>query len=147
MARQPNVEVIDEEVTFEEEGLEARGLITKTDLKGIITYASRAYRQMTKYSKEELIGSPHNIVRHPDMPEVAFKKMWDDIKQNKSWSGYVKNLRKDGRYYWVIVQIEPIFDEENKKIGYIGLRREPDREKVKEMEIRYKEMRSNELHK
>jgi aerotaxis receptor len=144
MPAKPNVEVIDEEVTFKEEGLEARGLITRTDLRGIITFASRAYRKMTKYDKDELIGKPHSIVRHPDMPAAAFKQMWDTIKADIPWEGYVKNLRKDGKYYWVIVRIESIFDEEGNKIGYVGLRREPDRNIIKEIERQYKEMLENE---
>ena len=144
MPRKPNVEVIDEEVTFEDEGLEARALITRTDLKGIITFASKAYRQMTKYSKEELIGSPHSIVRHPDMPARAFKEMWDTIKDNRVWEGYVKNLRKDGKYYWVIVRIEPVYDEEGNKIGYVGVRREPDREMLPSIINRYKDLLENE---
>jgi aerotaxis receptor len=144
MPRKPNVPVIDEEVTFSDEGLDARGLITRTDLKGIITYASKAYRQMTKYPKDELVGEPHSIVRHPDMPSAAFKQMWDDIQNNQTWEGYVKNLRKDGRYYWVIVHIEPIFDEDGKKIGYVGLRREPERAIIKNIEKKYKEMLADE---
>ena len=119
MPAKPNVEPIDIEVTFKEEGLEASALITQTDLHGVITYASKAYRQMTKYSKEELVGSPHSIVRHPDMPAAAFKQMWDVIKSDKMWEGYVKNLRKDGKYYWVIVRIEPIFDE--KVLNFIAM--------------------------
>ena len=144
MPVKPNVDVIDEEVTFEDEMLEARGLITRTDGRGIITYTSKAYRQMTKYSKEELLGKPHSIVRHPDMPAAAFKQMWDTIKQDMAWEGYVKNLRKDGRYYWVVVRIEPFFDEDGKKIGYVGLRREPDRNIIKQIEKQYKEMLKDE---
>ena len=144
MPRKPNVKVIDEEVTFEKEGLEARSLITRTDLKGIITFASKAYRQITKYDKEELIGSPHSIVRHPDMPAIAFKEMWDTIENNIVWEGYVKNLRKDGKYYWVIVRIESIYDEDGNKIGYVGLRREPDREKLPSIIKKYKELLENE---
>jgi len=144
MPAKPNVKVIDQEVTFQDEGLEARGLITRTDLKGIITFASKSYRAMTKYSKEELIGKPHSIVRHPDMPAAAFKQMWDTIKSDTPWEGYVKNLRKDGRYYWVIVRIEPIFDENGEKIGYVGLRREPDRTVIEQIKVKYKEMLANE---
>ena len=138
------VVIIDEEVTFEDEGLDARCLITRTDLRGIITYASKAYRQMTKYSKEELIGTPHSIVRHPDMPKAAFECMWKTIKNDIPWEGYVKNLRKDGKYYWVIVRIESIFDEEHRKIGYVGIRREPSREAIRVIEQEYKSMLENE---
>ena len=81
MAVKPNVQPNWQESFFYEEGLDARALITKTDKKGIITFASPAYRAMTKYSKSELIGNPHSIVRHPFMPEQAFKEMWDTILQ------------------------------------------------------------------
>ena len=144
MPAKPNVKPLDIEATFESEGLEARSLITRTDLHGIITFASKAYRAMTKYSKEELIGKPHSIVRHPDMPAAAFKQMWDIIKQDQVWEGYVKNLRKDGKYYWVIVRIEPVYDEDGKKIGYVGLRREPERNIITQIEEQYKEMLANE---
>jgi len=144
MPVKPNVEPIDEEVTFEDENLEARSLITRTDLHGIITFASKAYRAMTKYSKEELIGKPHSIVRHPDMPAAAFKQMWDTIKEDKVWEGYVKNLRKDGKYYWVIVRIESLYDNDGNKIGYTAIRKEPERQNIQKMEQKYKEMLANE---
>jgi len=144
MPAKPNVEPLDLEATFEDENLEARSLITRTDKRGIVTFASKAYREMTKYSKEELVGKPHSIVRHPDMPAAAFKQMWDTIKENKVWEGYVKNLRKDGKYYWVIVRIEPLYDDDGNKIGYTAIRKEPDRETILKMEQKYKEMLENE---
>ena len=116
---------LDIEVTFEELGVKNRPLITKTDLEGNITFANKNYTVLSGYSKEELIGQPHSIVRHPDMPSAAFKHMWDTIKADKVWEGYVKNLRKDGKYYWVIVRIEPIYDN-GKKVGYIALRKAPE---------------------
>ena len=70
-------------------------MITETDKAGIITYANRKFREMTGYTKEELIGSPHNINRHPDMPKAGFQGMWDTIKSGEYWEGYVKNMRKD----------------------------------------------------
>ena len=152
MAVAPNVKPIDEEVTFADEGIDARALITRTDKRGIITFASKAYRDMTKYSKDELIGKPHNIVRHPEMPEAAFKEMWDTILKGKRWIGIIKNLRKDGKYYWVIVKIEPIdengnvVEEEPDKIaGFIAIRREPSREDVKKFEDYYNVIRKAEL--
>ena len=152
MAAKPNVKPLDIEATFEEEGLDARALITRTDTKGVITFASKAYRDMTKYSRDELIGKPHSIVRHPFMPEVAFKEMWDTIKRGKHWEGMVKNLRKDGKYYWVIVQIDPIdengniiYDEPDKIAGYVAVRREPTREEVNEADKLYRKLRKAEL--
>ena len=152
MAAKPNVKPLDIEATFEEEGLDARALITRTDKKGIITFASKAYRDMTKYSKDELIGKPHSIVRHPLMPEAAFKEMWDTIQQGKHWEGMVRNLRKDGKYYWVVVQIDPIdengntvYDNPDKIAGYVAVRREPTREEIQEADKLYRAMRKAEL--
>jgi len=152
MAAKPNVNPIDVEVTFKEEGIDARALITRTDKRGIITFASKAYRDMTKYSKTELIGKPHSIVRHPCMPEAAFKEMWDTILKGREWIGIVKNLRKDGKYYWVIVQISPldengnILKEEPKKIaGFLAIRREPSRKDIEKVKEYYKAVRKAEL--
>ena len=151
MAVKPNVKPLDIEATFEEEGLDARGLITRTDKNGIILFTSKAYRKMTKYSKDELIGNHHNIVRHPLMPEAAFKEMWDTISKGRRWSGFVKNLRKDGKYYWVIVIIDPIdkdgnvVEEPEKIVGYTAIRRKPSREDIKKYEEYYKVIRKAEL--
>ncbi len=136
--------IIDEEVTFEDVGVLNRPIISKTDLKGIITYVNTPFCKLAGYSKEELIGKPHNIIRHPDMPKAAFKDLWDTIERNEKWRGLVKNLRKDGRYYWVEAFIEPIFDENGNKIGYISARKpvsESDKAKYEEI---YKEMRKKE---
>ena len=152
MAVKPNVKPLDIEVTFEEEGLDARALITRTDKKGIITFASKAYRDMTKYSREELIGKPHNIVRHPFMPEAAFREMWETIQRGEHWEGMVKNLRKDGKYYWVIVQIDPIdengnivYNKPEKIAGYVAVRREPTRAEIEEADKLYRKLRKAEL--
>ena len=152
MAVKPNVKPLDIEATFQEEGLDARALITRTDKKGIITFASKAYRDMTKYSREELVGKPHSIVRHPLMPEAAFKEMWDTILSGKHWEGMVRNLRKDGKYYWVVVQIDPInaegeiiYDKPEEIAGFVAVRREPSREEIKEADKLYRIMRKAEL--
>ena len=152
MAVKPNVKPLDIEATFEEEGLDARALITRTDKKGIITFASKAYRDMTKYSKDELIGKPHNIVRHPLMPEAAFREMWETIQRGEHWEGMVRNLRKDGKYYWVIVQIDPIdengnivYNKPEKIEGYVAVRREPTRAEIEEADKLYRKLRKAEL--
>ena len=152
MATKPYVTPLDEEITFEEVGLDAKALITKTDKKGIIQYASRAYIEMTKYSKLELKGSSHSIVRHPDMPETAFKEMWDTILQCRKWQGLVKNLRKDGKYYWVIVEIMAIDKDNNiieyepEKIeGFLAIRRQTGKLDKEKFEKDYKDLRKAEL--
>jgi aerotaxis receptor len=126
---------IDEEVLFD-----GRSLISETDLEGNITFINRKFVEMTGYSKEEAIGQPHNILRHPDMPKAAFADMWKMVKEGKIWDGYVKNLRKDGKYYWVIVHIVPKKDEAGNIIGYIASRKMPDRDYLKIIEAQYKEM-------
>jgi len=151
MAVRPNVKPLWIEATFEEEGLDARALVTRTDLKGIITFASKAYRDMTKYSKKELVGAPHSIVRHPFMPEGAFKSMWDAIKNAEHFNALVMNLRKDGKHYWVDVHVDPIdengelVDTPEKIAGYVAIRREPTREEVFESAKLYLAMRKAEL--
>jgi PAS domain S-box-containing protein len=97
-------------------------ITSKTDLNGVITYASKAFEKISGYSKEELIGQYHSIVRHPDMPSEVFKEMWETIKSEKLWSGEVKNLRRDGSYYWVKANIAPYYDEDNNHIGYSAIR-------------------------
>ncbi len=107
---------IDEEYTFAD-GV----IISEADLNGIITFANRKFVEISGYSKEELIGKPHSLIRHPDMPKAAFKQMWDTIQNNKEWQGLVKNLRKDGRYYWLETYVKPIF-KGGVKVGYIAAR-------------------------
>lgn len=124
---------IDEEVIFD-----GGVMITETDTQGIITYANRAFREMTGYSKEELIGSPHNINRHPDMPKVAFKELWDTIKEGHYWEGYAKNLRSDGKYYLVLVFIKPKKDAEGNIIGYIAGRKVPEASMIEKVFTHYK---------
>ncbi|MDP3265291.1 MAG: PAS domain-containing protein [Sulfuricurvum sp.] len=126
---------INEEVFFD-----GRSLISETDTKGIITFVNRKFSEMSGYSKEEVIGQPHSILRHPDMPKAAFEGMWKIIQEGKIWEGYVKNLRKDGKFYWVIVNIVPKKDEAGEIIGYIASRKVPDRNRIKSIEQQYQQM-------
>ena len=123
---------VDEEVIFN-----GGVMITETDTKGIITYANRKFREMTGFTKEELIGSPHSINRHPDMPKGAFRAMWKIISEKKVWRGYVKNMRKDGKFYWVLVYIQPKIDENGKHTGYVAGRKVAYPETIKEMSELY----------
>jgi len=93
-----------------------------TDLKGRIIDVSDAFCKMSGYSREELIGKPHSIIRHPDMPKNAFRELWQTIQSGKSWSGKVKNLKKDDGYYWVYAHIEPLFNRYGKIEGYAAIR-------------------------
>lgn len=130
---------VDEEVYFT-----GGVMITETDPAGIITYANRKFRDMTGYPKKQLIGAPHSINRHPDMPKVAFEGAWKKIKEGEMWEGYVKNMRQDGKFYWVIVWIKPKYDREGKLTGYIAGRKVPDRNMVKKMREEYKILKANE---
>ena len=97
-------------------------IFSKTNLKGIITDVSDAFCNISGYSRNELIGKPHNLIRHPDMLSSSFKNMWDTIQSGKTWEGEVKNLKKDGGYYWVIATISPDYDKNGNKKGYIAIR-------------------------
>lgn len=132
-------EPIDEEVIFD-----GRSLISETDLKGVITFVNRKFVEMTGYSKQEAIGQPHSILRHPDMPKAGFEGMWKLIKEGKVWDGYVKNLRKDGKYYWVDVHIVPKKDENGTIIGYIASRKVTDPKRLESTIIQYKKLRDAE---
>jgi len=136
--------ILNEEVTFEDVGVKNRPIISKTDLKGIITFVNTPFCKLAGYSKEELIGKPHNIIRHPDMPKSVFKELWDTIEKNQTWRGFVKNLRKDGKYYWVEAYIEPIFDDNGKKIGYISARKPVSNEDKERYTKIYSEMKKKE---
>lgn len=120
MARR-NQTIIDEEVTFGEHD----ELVSTTDTKGRITYANRHFCQVAGYTEEELVGKNHNIVRHPDMPKAAFKDLWDNLEAGHPWRGAVKNLCKDGRYYWVDAFVTPLF-ENGRLVGYQSVRRKLD---------------------
>lgn len=104
------------------EGYDSYVIASRTDLKGIITYASKAFADISGYSKDELIGRSHNIVRHPDMPKELFEDLWNTIKQEKTWHGEIKNKRKDGSWYWVNAKISPLYDSDGILIGYSGIR-------------------------
>jgi len=131
---------IDQEIPFD-----GGVMITETDTAGIITYANRKFREMTGYTKEELIGTPHNINRHPDMPKIAFKGMWEIIKSGEYWEGYVKNMTKEGKYYLVIVWIKPKFDDNGNIVGYIAGRKIPNKEKMAKALATYKELKAAEV--
>ncbi len=106
-------------------------IVSRTDVNGVITHVNQSFVDMSGYSKEELIGQPHSILRHPDMPSAAFKVLWDTIKSGKKWHGYVKNLRKDGGYYWVFATVIPNV-RNNVIIGYTSVRRKPSRQRIDE---------------
>lgn len=95
---------------------------SSTDLNGIITHVSQAFCDLCEYTEDELIGSTHSIVRAPDMKDSVYKSMWDSIIDNKTWSGEIKNISKSGHIFWMSVSVFPIFDNDNKKVGYTSIR-------------------------
>ncbi len=104
-------------------------LISKTDTKGRITYANPAFIEISGYTREELIGQPHNLIRHPDMPPAAFQDLWDSMHARKPWLGLVKNRRKDGGFYWVLANVVPIY-EHGEVVGYASVRVQPTQEQI-----------------
>lgn len=127
-----NMPVTNQEKTFSKD----EKLITTTDLKGKILHCNDAFVKISGFDKSELIGSPHNIVRHPDMPKEAFKIMWDTLKQGKAWMGLVKNRCKNGDFYWVDAYVTPV-TEGGKVIGYESVRTVPNRDDVARAEKIY----------
>lgn len=113
-----------------------RYIVSKTDLKGIITDVNNVFEQVSGFSREELIGKNHNMVRHPDMPEPAFADLWQTIKSGRPWHGVVKNRCKNGDYYWVNARVVQI-REGNDVTGYMSVRSEPDRQSIRDAEALY----------
>ena len=118
-------------------------LVTKTNLKGIITYANQAFINIVGLTEEELVGKPHNIIRHPDMPKIIFKLLWDTLKSNSEIHAYVKNLCADGSYYWVMANITPSYLN-GKVVGYHSARRAPTKNAISIIEPLYKQLLSAE---
>lgn len=105
-------------------------IVSKTDLKGKITYGNALFIKLSGYTEEELLGTPHSILRHPDMPKAVFKLLWDTIAAGNEIFAYVKNLAKDGSYYWVEAQVTPSFDDNGKIIAYHSVRRKPSSQTI-----------------
>jgi len=97
------------------------------------------------YTEEELLGQPHSIIRHPDMPRCVFKLLWDTVQQGEEIFAYVKNMCKNGDYYWVFAHVTPTFDAANQIIGYHSNRRVPERHQVKLFEDLYRQLRTEEM--
>ena len=120
-----NLPVTNNEIPFPDGAV----LVSKTDMKGMITYANADFVKISGYTREELVGSNHNMVRHPDMPPVAFEDLWDTVKTGKPWSGIVKNRAKNGDYYWVNAVVSPLTSGGN-VTGFVSVRNRPTREEI-----------------
>lgn len=126
--------------------VDASSILSKTNPKGIITYVNERFCELSGYSREELIGKPHNIVRHPNMPSEAFEDLWNHIKESKIWRGMVENLKKDGSSYFVDATIVPIVGKSGELVEIVGLRHDITDLIMKERELeelRMKQMKSN----
>ena len=117
-------------------------LVSMTDTKGIITHCNHAFVETSGFTYEELIGQPHNLVRHPDMPPEAYKDMWQTIGNGRPWTALVKNRRKNGDHYWVQANVTPIL-ENGKPKGYMSVRVKPSRQDAQAAEALYAQMRAN----
>ncbi|TDO96482.1 methyl-accepting chemotaxis protein [Marinomonas balearica] len=136
-----NKPVTDNEQTFSKDVK----LVSTTDQKGRITHCNDAFVKISGYTKEELIGSPHNIVRHPDMPPAAFDVMWQHLKRGEPWMGLVKNRCKNGDFYWVDAYVTPI-SEKGTVIGYESVRSVPDKKDVHRADKLYKSINAGKVH-
>jgi len=107
-------------------------IVSRTDLRGYITYTNDYFMQICEYRRDELLGANHNIIRHPDMPRVIFKLLWDRIRAGEKVFAFVKNLTKSGRYYWVLAEVEPA-KKGDKIVGYYSFRVRAPRHALKEI--------------
>ena len=119
-----------------------RPIVSMTDLKGKITFVNPYFVEVSGFDEAELLGAPHNIVRHPDMPPGAFDDLWQCLKRGMIWNGMVKNRRKNGDYYWVLANVTPV-REDGKVVGYMSIRTKPDRRQIEQADRAYVEIRNN----
>ncbi len=130
-----NQPVTDHEILMKEGSI----LVSRTDLKGVITYCNRDFIEISGFNEPELIGSSHNMVRHPDMPPEAFEDLWSTIKDHRPWSGLVKNRTKQGDYYWVRANVTPLY-EHGRVTGYMSVRTQPTRMEIEQAESLYSDI-------
>ena len=123
---------------------ESAFLVSKTDLKGRITYCNEPFLKIVGAKQAEVLGKPHNIVRHPDMPRAIFKLLWEHIKDKEEIFAYVKNKSFDGGYYWVFANITASVDDRNNTVGYYSVRRKPNPKAIEVIEPIYQRLFSEE---
>lgn len=138
----------DRELGFDERKLNLSDfIVSKTDKKGIITYANPSFLKITGYKTKELLKKNHNIIRHPDMPRAIFAYMWSELKKGNHFYGYVKNLSKDGSFYWVFAYVVPDYNEKGDIIGYHSERRSPNLKALPDVINLYDRMKQIEVKK
>jgi aerotaxis receptor len=128
-----NAPTINREVVLKDH----HSIVSTTDLKGRITYANPYFIEISGFTEDELIGKPHNILRHPDMPSAAFEDMWNTIKQGHAWTGMVKNRCKDGSFYWVVANVTPVI-ENGQPAGFISVRTKPSQNQIQAADQLYR---------
>jgi PAS domain S-box-containing protein len=128
------------ECPFEKEEL----IVTKTNLKGHITYANDVFLRLSKYPTKEVIGAPHSLIRHPDMPRCIFKLLWDTIQAKKEIFAYVVNMASNGDHYWVFAHVTPTFDAQQNIVGFHSNRRKPDPAQIGKIKELYAALRAEE---
>src|SRR6478672_7185052 len=119
---------------------DGHSIVSKTDLQGNIQYVNPYFIEVSGFSRDELIGAPQNIVRHPDMPREAFADLWATIKAGMPWTGLVKNRCKNGDHYWVLANVTPVI-ENGKAVGYMSVRTRPSRAQVSAAEEFYRRLK------
>ncbi|MBT9255562.1 PAS domain-containing protein [Phycicoccus sp. MAQZ13P-2] len=119
-------------------------IVTKTDLQGRITYANEVFCRVSAFDEADVLGKPHNIIRHPSMPAGVFKLLWDRLQAGQELFAYVVNMAGDGGHYWVFAHVTPTFDARGSIIGYHSNRRVPSRSALNVIEPLYREIRSHE---
>lgn len=115
-------------------------IVSKTDLRGRITYGNRTFAHYARYSEQEYLGQPHSLIRHPDMPRGVFKLLWSTIEQGHEIFAFVKNMAKDGSYYWVFANVTPSYDLQGKVVGYYSVRRKASSKGIETMSALYRQM-------
>lgn len=115
-------------------------IVSKTDLKGHITYANKVFAEFSGFDEVEFLGKQHNVIRHPEMPRGVFKLLWGHLESRKEIFAYVKNICKDGSYYWVIANVTPSTDENGNVVGYYSVRRKPNPKAIQYIKGLYKDM-------
>ncbi|MCF6283491.1 MAG: PAS domain-containing protein [Candidatus Polarisedimenticolaceae bacterium] len=116
-------------------------IVSKTDAQGRLTYSNETFIAISGFQEQELLGQQHNIVRHPDMPRGVFNLLWERIKDGKEFNGYIKNIRKDGAFYWVFANVTPSYGCEGQLMGYYSVRRKPSQEALSLIKPLYEKMR------
>lgn len=115
-------------------------IVSKTDLKGRITYANKMFLDMASMSEGQALGAAHSVIRHPDMPRAVFKLLWDQVQKGKEIFAYVINMSTNGDHYWVLAHVTPTFNEQGAIVGYHSSRRAPSRAAIDEIKTLYKRL-------